>query len=684
MSTGHDGGERGGARPRATAAVFLIAGRGAGLRESLLSVLTHTPADVPLVLVDPAAVAALSLASVQEANPGREIEVRSDPDAADLATLAASVAPADVVLIDLPCRVAEGWLEGLRAAAHFGAEVASAVAMTTGAVPSARGTNFPNAAAAVQAAGSPVYPRSEQFVGPCRYIRRTAIDLAGQPGPGFARRCLEAGLAHVVADRVLVDADGADEHQVSAVRALGVARRAVSGLSVVVDARILDGPMDGTRVHVLELIAALARGGRARVTALVPAQLNDETRAALELGSGVALVSLKPGQPPPPGLHADVAHRPAQISAYADLAVLGQLADRLVITHQDLISYHNPAYFQSAEAWAGYRAMTARALRAADRVVFFSGHVRDDALGEELVEAHRASVVPLGVDHAVSAGTSLVAPVPPPGAQALSADSDAEVILCLGADYRHKNRVFAVRVVQALQQRHDWTGRLVLAGPRVAWGSSREQERALRAQDGRLADAVIELDAVTEAEKRWLLERASLVIYPTVHEGFGLVPFEAAAHQRPCLWAAGTALSEFLPDAAAEIVPWDASASAERALALMRDPDLARANRDAITAAATHLRWDETAARLIDLYHGVCDAPASPAARLERDQGLMREGLSDEAIRLVGPGGALPRDLERPLLALATHRRIAAPVLGVIRAAYRASLRWSRRRRKHD
>ncbi|MGH2867357.1 MAG: glycosyltransferase [Solirubrobacteraceae bacterium] len=684
MSTGRDEGVSGGHRPRGTPAVFLVAGPGAGLHESLLSVLTHTPADVPMVLVDPGAVAAVSLASVQEVNPGRQVDVRSDPDAADPAALAASVAPADVVLIDLPCRVAAGWLEGLRAAAHSGAEVASAVAMTTAAVPEARGTNFPKAAAGAQAAGSPWYPRAEQFSGPCRYIRRSAIDLAGPPRLGFGGRCLEAGLAHVVADQVLVDAEGRDEVQVSAGRALGVARRAVSGLSVVVDARTLDGPMDGTRVHVLELIAALARSGRPRVTALVPARLTDETRAALELAPGVTLISLNPGQPPPLGLHADVAHRPFQISAHADLTVLGQLADRLVVTHQDLISYHNPAYFPSAEAWVGYRAMTARALRAADRVLFFSAHVRDDALGEELVEAHRASVVPLGVDHTVSAGTSVAAPAPPPAAQALRADSDAAVILCLGADFHHKNRVFALRMVQALQQRHDWRGRLVLAGPRVAWGSSREQEGALQADDGRLAAAVTELDAVTESEKQWLLERASLVIYPTVHEGFGLVPFEAAAHDRPCLWAAGTALSEFLPDAAAAIVPWDAGMSAEAALTLMRDPERARANIDAVAVAAGRLHWDETAARLIAVYHSVCDAPRSPAAQLERDQGLMREGLSDDAIRLVGPGGALPRELERPLLALATHRRISGPIWGAIRAAYRASLRWPGRKRTPD
>ena len=160
-----------------------------------------------------------------------------------------------------------------------------------------------------------------------------------------------------------------------------------------------------------------------------------------------------------------------------------------------------------------------------------------------------------------------------------------------------------------------------------------------------------------------------------MHEGFGLVPFEAAAHGRPCLWAAGTALSEILPDAAAAIVAWDAEASADRALALMRDPSCAprqpgRDRRGGDRACA----GTRPPSALIAVYHGVCDAPPSPADASSARQGLMREGLSDDAMRLVGPGGALPRELERPLLALATHRRVGGPVLGAIRAGYRASL----------
>jgi hypothetical protein len=56
----------------------------------------------------------------------------------------------------------------------------------------------------------------------------------------------------------------------------------------------------------------------------------------------------------------------------------------------------------------------------------------------------------------------------------------------------------------------------------------------------------------------------------------------------------------------------------------------------------------------------------------------MRRGLSDDAIRLVGPDGVLASDFERPLLALATHPQIGRPVLRAIRAGYLASARLRR------
>ena len=50
------------------------------------------------------------------------------------------------------------------------------------------------------------------------------------------------------------------------------------------------------------------------------------------------------------------------------------------------------------------------------------------------------------------------------------------MILCIGTDFHHKNRVFALRVLDELQRRRDWKGCLVFAGPHVAVGSSAPDE----------------------------------------------------------------------------------------------------------------------------------------------------------------------------------------------------------------
>jgi hypothetical protein len=89
----------------------------------------------------------------------------------------------------------------------------------------------------------------------------------------------------------------------------------------------------------------------------------------------------------------------------------------------------------------------------------------------------------------------------------------------------------------------------------------------------------------------------------------------------------------------------------------------------AIRQAASQLTWDAAAAALLELYESVCDAaPVKPGV----------PQLSEDAMRLVGPGGVLPADVERPLLALATHPRLGGPVFGALRAGYRASSKLRR------
>lgn len=703
----------------------------------LHSVLTHTPEEVAILVCDDASPDQRSRELVarlqREGQSGHHLSyLRRERNLGFPANVNGAfqiAAPADVVVLNSDCVVAAGWLEGLREAACSDSRVATATTLSNhGSIVSVpeRGRPSPSlpdgwtleqAAEAVRSASLRLRPRLPTAIGHCVLFRRSALELVGgfdqafSPGYGeevdFSQRCLARGLCHVLADEVLVAHHGGAsfspngrpspvqerheriiaarypyyhdavrdlESDVSGpvARALSAARRALAGTSVVIDARILGETLTGTQLQVLEVIAALARTGRVHLSVIVPGRVGEYARRTLDALPDVRIVDEAGARELPT---ADLVHRPYQITGAQELSLLAELGERLIITNQDLIAYHNPSYFPGSTRWRSYRRLTRVALAAADHVVFVSAHAREDALAEDLLAPERASVVRNGVDHTITAARPQ--PTPPRGLSELP--GEVQAILCLGTDFRHKNRVFALRLAAELRSRHGWTGVLLLAGPHVDHGSSSPEEAELLALEPALAGSVIELAAVSEAEKAWLYERCALVLYPTVHEGFGLVPFEAADHERPCLWAACTSLAEVLPSDAAQIVPWSAEQTAAAAIRLLGDDQARAENIAAIRGAARELTWERAAAELLDVYRRTCDAPASPAGALAGTSGSADGILSSDGLLLLGPGGALPPDMERPLLALATHPRFSAPMFGAVRLGYRAGYVWRRR-----
>ena len=150
--------------------------------------------------------------------------------------------------------------------------------------------------------------------------------------------------------------------------------------------------------------------------------------------------------------------------------------------------------------------------------------------------------------------------------------------------------MFALRLLASLREDHGWQGSLVLAGTHIPLGSSLEIERAFLVEHPELRDAVVALGPVSEQEKAWLIAHAGAVVYPSVYEGFGLVPFESALDGVPCVFAPQSSLAEEAPEGTAAIVPWDPHASAAAAYALLTDPERPR--------ASTCTRWPRPRASL--------------------------------------------------------------------------------------
>jgi glycosyltransferase involved in cell wall biosynthesis/GT2 family glycosyltransferase len=700
--------------------------------QCLRSVLTHTPRDVAILVADDASPDPAIQLFVDELDGNGTLEhelfyLRQPSNLGFVGNTNVAfncTSPGDPVLVNSDCVVAAGWLDALGEAAYSDSRVATVSTLTNhGTILSVPDRNTPSptlpqdwkldrAAAAIREQSLRIRPRIPTALGHCVYVRRSALDLVGvfdesfSPGYGeevdFSQRCLLQGLSHLVADDVFVFHQGygsfsaeardlqdrneelirqrypyyhdlaeavADASVGPLPRALAIARQALRGLSVTIDARILGPHLTGTQVVVLELIHAMRRIEGIRLRALVPPDLGEYARTLLADMSEISLITSAQVED---GIEwTDVVHRPFQVSYDDDLPILRRLGQRIVISHLDLIAYENPGYFASFEKWQTYRRVTRQALAFADRVVFISEAAARDALDHDLIEADRIDVVYPGTDHRLAS----LRPVPQvPG----GADAEAQpFLLCIGTDYRHKNRLFALKVLEQLQLRHGWNGKLILAGPHVRLGSSAGDEAEFLALRPALSKAVTDLPAVTEAEKAWLLSRAAAVLYPTIYEGFGLVPFEAAAVGVPCLFAPHTSLQEVLPRETARLIPWDAAGSADRAFELINGRGSAELV-ERIQEAAKKFNWDLAAEHTVDVYRRAARDPVreataivNEAVRLEQ----LLDAVGDEGISLLGPDGVLPKEMRRPLLAVATRKWLRAPVFGALRLPYRMANR---------
>jgi glycosyltransferase involved in cell wall biosynthesis len=526
----------------------------------------------------------------------------------------ASFPETDVVLLEAGVSVGLHWLDKLREAAFADSAIATASAVPG----SALGLGNRDAHASsldVRAAGGVAVSRP---VRGCVYVRRDAMRIAmaarSISSEGLARfddiedLLLLPGLVHVLGGTAI--AGGSDIHDEDAAelatpairRALGEVRVLREALPVAVDLRCCAIPVSGTQVHALQLAAALAAKREVRLTALVPERPHASARAQLDALASVAHVR---ADVDPSAGRPLVLHRPYQVFFEGELADVLSFGERLVITHQDMLLDYTPEYFRLRDRWRRYAESTALSLAAADEVVFFSEHARESALRNRLVDRAKTSVVPPGTDHLDHVSESESAPARLARAPA----GNASFVLVFGHAYPHKNRIFALAVAEELRARHDWTGFIILAGGRPTAGSSVDGERLFLGRHRDLQARFVDLGPVSEAERSWLYGHASLVLSPTLYEGFGLVPFEAASAGTACLYSPRSSVAEYLPPEGAVLDLGDVAKSAGTVAELLRDREARLEIVEAIRSRASALTWERAATAYVRIYERAISRP---------------------------------------------------------------------------
>ncbi len=302
----------------------------------------------------------------------------------------------------------------------------------------------------------------------------------------------------------------------------------------------------------------------------------------------------------------DVVWYPNQIDSRSNIAAARRLGARIVATYLDLIAYDIPRYHGTAEAWHAYRALQRRIALSVDGITTISADVAHRLLQEvPRLDVDRVLPLPLGLDHV----TFDTAPEQPGDdlSGLVKALGGKRFVAVLGNDFQHKNRDFAIKAWEsALQSGHPCD--LVLAGLHVKSSSSKDQEDDLAARHLDLRGRLHTVGHVSSASRAWLLANAAVILYPSSAEGFGFVPYEAAAMGTPTVFTDFGPLKEI---AGLDDLPtgWSVERYAADLVSLLGS-ELARDRRvEALQHAIARHTWAGFASRLVTFFEQVTRMP---------------------------------------------------------------------------
>jgi glycosyltransferase involved in cell wall biosynthesis len=264
-----------------------------------------------------------------------------------------------------------------------------------------------------------------------------------------------------------------------------------------------------------------------------------------------------------------------------------------VLIH-DLLPVAHPELLCNDDLTFRFRLWLRSVAQTAEHVLFVSEHSRcdfDSFLADEGLDAVATSVLrPAPWPHDAQAAAQEPAIRPP-----------RPFVVYVSTLERRKNHVVLLQAVRSGVRRGEPVPHLVLVG---SWGWGTDDLRQELARDASLADHVVHLSGLPDAQMRWLVENASAVVFPSRFEGFGLPVAEAREWGTPVIAADIPALREVLGEGAWFVDPDDSGAWRD---ALVR---VARGVRPQ-AGEPRHRSWTDAARELADRM--VADPPASDA-----------------------------------------------------------------------
>jgi glycosyltransferase involved in cell wall biosynthesis len=269
----------------------------------------------------------------------------------------------------------------------------------------------------------------------------------------------------------------------------------------------------------------------------------------------------------------------------------------IVVTIHDVIPLRLPLYRASAKARV-YSSVVAHAAQQATLVITISQHARQDIIETLHIPAERIRVIYQGV-------STELAPVE--DEQKLAAARaryglTGRYVFYLGGLDARKNVPQLVQAFSRLYRRlGDPALQLLISGnPDKYSGPLFPDPRPVGADLGMNGQIIYRF--VEDADKATLYSGASVFVFPSLYEGFGLDPLEAMACGTPVICSNRTSLPEVVGDAALSVDPQDLPALVDAMYRVLTSDELSANLKARGLARAQLFDWQHTASETLAVY----------------------------------------------------------------------------------
>lgn len=272
---------------------------------------------------------------------------------------------------------------------------------------------------------------------------------------------------------------------------------------------------------------------------------------------------------------------------------------KFIVTIHDLILLKYPSqkattlapWFFALKYWA-YKKVLRHAIFKSLKIIVPSEFVKKDILANFQVPAEKVVVIYEGAGLSSRGGDETMKPwnnvIPKP------------YLLYIGVAYPHKNLEGLIKAFKIFCDRYSKNYHLVLVGQKNYFYGKLLNNETMKQRDN-----IIFTGFIPDAQLPQIYENASLYVFPSFYEGFGLPALEAMNYGLPVIAASNSCLPEILGKAALFFDPHNLQEIADKMWQVLSDNNLREKMKQAGFKRVKKYSWKRMAEKTLQIYQDV-------------------------------------------------------------------------------